>query len=155
MSTIKKLRIPITWIFAILLCCIILFSSSVWEDGTPFFSDLLFLIGTILVGMGTLGRLWCFLYIGGYKTKNLVTVGPYSISRNPLYFFSLLGGIGLGFASESLLIPTIVAVAFALYYPFVIRSEEKKLKKMHPNEFEVYINTTPVFFSKIIPFDRA
>jgi hypothetical protein len=60
-----------------------------------------------------------------------------------------MGGIGVGFASETLLIPTIIAVAFALYYPFVIRSEEKKLKKIYPKEFEVYINTTPVFFPKL------
>jgi hypothetical protein len=71
------------------------------------------------------------------------------MSRHPLYFFSLIGGVGVGFTSETLAIPAIVAVAFALYYPFVIRSEEKKLRETHPEEFEAYVKTTPAFFPKL------
>lgn len=146
---VEKLRIHLTRLFAGTLSCFILFSGSAWETQAPLLSSALFLIGIVLVAVATLGRLWCTLYIGGYKTKQLITVGPYSMSRHPLYFFSLIGGVGIGFASETFLIPAIIAVAFALYYPFVIRSEEKKLRKMHPGEFEAYAKTTPVFFPKI------
>jgi len=145
----EKLRIHMTRLFAGILSGIILFSGSAWEPRVSFLSSLFFFIGIILVGIGTLGRLWCTLYIGGYKTSKLITVGPYSMSRHPLYFFSLIGAIGVGFTSETLLIPTIVAVAFALYYPFVIRSEEKKLREVHPEEFEAYVKTTPAFFPKL------
>jgi hypothetical protein len=61
----------------------------------------------------------------------------------------LIGAIGVGFASETILIPAMVAVAFGLYYPFVIRSEEKRLRAIHPEAFEVYGKTTPVFFPKL------
>jgi protein-S-isoprenylcysteine O-methyltransferase Ste14 len=146
---VEKLRIHLTRLFAGILSGIILFTNSAWETQAPFLSSVFFIIGITLVGIGTLGRMWCTLYIGGYKTNQLITVGPYSMSRHPLYFFSLIGGVGVGFASETLLIPTFIAVAFALYYPFVIRSEEKKLREMHPEGFEAYVKRTPVFFPKL------
>jgi len=126
---IEKQRILMTRLLAGILCCIILFSNSAWETQAPLLSSLIFLAGLVLVAIATLGRLWCTLYIGGYKTRQLITVGPYSVSRHPLYFFSLMGGVGVGFASETLSIPAAIAVAFALYYPFVIRSEEKSCGK--------------------------
>ncbi|GIS42766.1 MAG: hypothetical protein Ct9H90mP15_08060 [Candidatus Neomarinimicrobiota bacterium] len=30
------------------------------------------------------------LYVEGFKTKKLITEGPYSMVRNPLYFFTVL-----------------------------------------------------------------
>ena len=99
---IKKFRIQLTQIFVIILMGTITVSSSAWEIKTPFFSTILFFIGIILVGIASFGRLWCSLYIAGYKTDNLVTEGPYSMCRNPLYFFSFIGALGVGFASETL-----------------------------------------------------
>jgi protein-S-isoprenylcysteine O-methyltransferase Ste14 len=146
---IQKLRIRISQIFAVLLIAIIALSSSYWEVQAPFVTSILYILGCILVGIASVGRLWCSLYISGYRTSTLITVGPYSMCRNPLYFFSLLGAIGVGLASESLLIPTIIAVAFALYYPSVIQGEEAKLRTLHGGEFETYFKTTPRFFPKI------
>ena len=145
----EKLRIHMTRLFAAILSGIILFSGSAWEPQLPLLNSLFFLIGIILVAIGTLGRLWCTLYIGGYKTRQLITVGPYSMSRHPLYFFSLIGAIGVGFISKTLLIPAMVGVAFGLYYPFVIRSEEKKLRAIHLEAFEAYVKATPAFFPKL------
>jgi steroid 5-alpha reductase family enzyme len=109
----------------------------------------LFLVGILLVGVGAVGRAWCSLYIAGYKTSTLVTEGPYSISRNPLYLFSLIGLVGVGLCSETLLIPAILAMGFALYYPAVIRQEEKKLLRLHAEAFQEYMATTPRFLPKL------
>ncbi len=145
----KKLRITISRIFIVLLLFLICFSSRLLEEKAPFVTSMLFFSGAILVGAASIGRAWCSLYIAGYKTDKLITQGPYSMCRNPLYFFSFLGAIGVGFATETLLIPLIVFFAFAIYYPFVIKSEEKRLMEVHGNEFEVYLKNVPCFFPKI------
>ena len=146
---IEKLRIHISQIFSVLLVVIICLSENSWEYKAPFVTTVLFFLGAVLVGIASIGRLWCSIYIAGYKTKNLITEGPYSMCRNPLYFFSFLGAIGVGFASETFLLPLVILFAFACYYPFVIKSEEAKLKKKHKNEFKIYFDNVPRFFPKI------
>src|SRR4030043_2332545 len=146
---VEKLRIRISQIFAVVLVLLICVSGSSWEDKAPFVTSVLSLLGAVLVGIGSIGRLWCSVYIAGYKTDHLVTQGPYSMCRNPLYFFSLLGALGVGFASESFLIPVIILIGFAAYYPLVIKSEEAELEKLHKNEFEMYFKKVPRFFPKI------
>jgi len=138
-------RKMITWIFAFVLIIIILFSESHWEK-ISIFSDIFFLVGAILVGISTIGRLWCSMYISGYKTNTLITIGPYSMCRNPLYLFSLLGAVGVGLATESLILPFIIFICFLIYYPFVIREEEKRLSQIHGKEFQNYCRKTPRFF---------
>ena len=133
---------------AIFFLIVILFSSSRWE-GLSFTSNVLFLFGCILVGIASLGRLWCSIYIAGYKNDTLVTLGPYSISRNPLYFFSMIGAAGVGLATETLLIPLALVLLFLIYYPNVIRSEEKRLLSIHGAKYEEYRDNTPFFFPKI------
>jgi protein-S-isoprenylcysteine O-methyltransferase Ste14 len=44
------------------------------------------------------------------KIEELVTVGPYSVMRNPLYFFFILGGIGVGAQSGSVVVALICGV---------------------------------------------
>ena len=145
----EKLRIRISQIFAGLLVVLICISSSLWEDKAPFVTTVLFLLGAVLIGIASLGRLWCSVYIAGYKTDHLVTQGPYSMCRNPLYFFSLLGALGVGLASETLLIPFVILIAFVGYYPLVIKSEEAELIRLHKSEFEIYLKEVPRFFPKI------
>lgn len=60
--------------------------------------------GRVLIAICILGRCWCTLYIGGRKGETLVSVGPYSLCRNPLYFFSFVGAAGVGAQTGSLLI---------------------------------------------------
>jgi protein-S-isoprenylcysteine O-methyltransferase Ste14 len=146
---IEKLRIHISQIFAVLLVVLICVSRSLWEDKLPLVTTVLFFLGAVLVGIASLGRLWCSVYIAGYKTDHLITQGPYSISRNPLYFFSLLGALGVGFASESFLIPVLILIGFVAYYPLVIKSEEAEMAKLHKREFEMYFKKVPRFFPKI------
>jgi protein-S-isoprenylcysteine O-methyltransferase Ste14 len=144
----EKLRIHMTWIFALLFISMILFSSSKWEPRFPLLNAFLSILGIFLAATASVGRLWCSLYIGGYKRERLITVGPYSMCRNPLYFFSLLGGIGVGLASESFTLPLMILCGFCLYYPFVILSEQKQLSNIHRKEYDTYLRTTPAFFPK-------
>jgi protein-S-isoprenylcysteine O-methyltransferase Ste14 len=121
-----------------------LISKSRWEDSLV--GPALFLAGAVLIGFAVVGRLWCSMYISGYKSGTLITEGPYSMSRNPLYFFSFLGAVGAGLATETFLIPICLLLAFAFYYPMVIKAEQKKLAGIHGQSFSNYCKKTPVFF---------
>ncbi|MBU0730594.1 MAG: isoprenylcysteine carboxylmethyltransferase family protein [Proteobacteria bacterium] len=146
---ILKARLPVSIGFTALLVFMVLFSTSIWETTHPVVEISLFVSACFLVGIASLGRLWCSLYIAGYKLDTLVIHGPYSMCRNPLYFFSFLGGIGCGLATETLFIPLIIISFFTLYYPLVIKSEEIELRKIHKQALDDYLNKTPAFFPKI------
>lgn len=141
----RKYRILLTRIFAVLLIGTILTFETRWQDGS-LVSGSLFLLGVVLIGVAVVGRLWCALYISGYKSNTLITTGPYSISRNPLYFFSFLGAIGIGLTTECFTLPIFITVCFAILYPAVIKSEENKLAGLYKEVHAEYCKKTPIFF---------
>ena len=147
-SISERCRIVLSWFFVLIMGAVVLFAWS-REEKVSILSTILFAAGCTLAGVASLGRLWCSLYISGYKSNTLVVVGPYSLCRNPLYFFSLLGSIGVGLTTETFSIPLIVFVAFSVYYPIVIRREETRLLELHGEKFESYCRMTPSFFPKL------
>ncbi len=99
--------------------------------------------GFLCVALAVLGRLWCSLFIAGRKDAELVTSGPYSLCRHPLYALSVLGALGLALASRSLL-PGVAAVW--LVSMLVIRAmaiEELQLAQAFPAQFRAYLAATP------------
>jgi protein-S-isoprenylcysteine O-methyltransferase Ste14 len=137
-------RILVSRLFGVAFFLIVLASESVHE-GTVF-EAVLFLAGLVLVGIATVGRLWCSLYVSGYKDTELITTGPYSVSRNPLYFFSLLGFAGIGFATETVTLGIALPLITAIGYPAVIKREEHQLRERFGTAFEAYCARTPRFF---------
>ncbi len=153
-SKIEKYRMILSRIAAIIVMFMIFFTESFWETENEMVTFFLFLAGVALVGIGSLGRMWCSLYIAGYKDDKLVMDGPYSLCRNPLYFFSMIGAFGVGFATETFTFPVIFIVLFALYYPFVIKKEEDRLKRLFGVAFEEYKLQVPRFFPRISNFSE-
>jgi protein-S-isoprenylcysteine O-methyltransferase Ste14 len=142
------MRILISRIFVVAVALLLFVSDSQWQ-GCAWMQAGLSLIAALLVGVGTLGRMWCSMYIAGRKKAQLVTSGPYGMCRNPLYFFSLLGAVGLGCATGTLTIPALIALAFAVYYPGTIKGEEAELAKRHGEPFQAYLKAVPVFFPRL------
>jgi protein-S-isoprenylcysteine O-methyltransferase Ste14 len=140
-------RIRMSQLFVLLIMVLLAVSESRWER--TFMDAVLFLFGAVLVGAATMGRLWCSLYIAGYKEGTLITIGPYSISRNPLYFFSFVGAVGLGLATETFTFGVLFALWFALFYPAVIRGEEQRLREVHGARFADYARRVPRFFPRL------
>ena len=136
-------RILVSRVFAALLIAVVLSTES-RQEGT-LTATLLFMSGLVLIGIATVGRLWCSLYISGYKDNELITVGPYSVSRNPLYFFSFLGFTGVGLATETITLAIVLPVFFAVLYPFVIRREEGSLRARFGTVFDEYCARVPRF----------
>lgn len=139
------MRILFTRLYVALLAELILFSTSHWHPG-PFGGAGILLAALVLTSAAAVGRLWCSLYIAGYKKSCLVTDGPYAMCRNPLYFFSLLGATGVAILTHTFTIPLLVLISFAVYYPNVIRAEEADLTRIHGAPFEAYRKAVPAFF---------
>ena len=150
----EKYRIVISRIVAVFVLFFIVISKSRWETENEMFSFILLFIGIVLAGIASLGRMWCSLYIAGYKNKQLITKGPYSLCRNPLYFFSMVGGIGVGFCTETLVFPILLITLFLCYYPFVIKSEERRLRSLFGPVFEEYTRKVPAFFPNISKYEE-
>lgn len=117
-----------------------------WQHRQPVFEHGLRWIGWILLGLGVIGRCWCGSYISGYKNNRLIMDGPYSLCRNPLYFFSFLAGLGLMFITETLMMPAAFCVVYLTYYAQVIRSEEQYLASLHGVSFADYLQLVPRFW---------
>jgi protein-S-isoprenylcysteine O-methyltransferase Ste14 len=105
-------------------------------------------IGFVLITMCILGRTWSSLYIGGRKIEELVTVGPYSVMRNPLYFFSILGGAGVGAQSGSVVVALICGVLAYIVFYVVVLQEEKVLLERYGDVYRRFMARVPRFFPK-------
>jgi protein-S-isoprenylcysteine O-methyltransferase Ste14 len=140
---LQQHRILVSRLFVAVFFAAIVLCESALEGSLA--ATLLFLLGVVLVGVATVGRLWCSLYISGNKDSELVTVGPYSVSRNPLYFFSLVGFIGVGLATEALTFACALGAFFAIVYPLIIAAEERALAARFGQSFADYCARTPRF----------
>lgn len=152
-NVFEKYRVGFSKLILIVLGIGLLFVGSKWEE-TPLIGSILFLGACILVGVASLGRLWCTLYISGYKDNTLVMVGPYSLCRNPLYFFSLLGAVGVALATRTITVPLLALVLFSIYYPLVIKGEELRLSDIHKERFAEYRRTIPAFLPSLAKFEE-
>jgi protein-S-isoprenylcysteine O-methyltransferase Ste14 len=109
----------------------------------PYIHSLVDLVAYGLVTAASVGRLWCSLYVRGRKSKYLCQDGPYSVCRNPLYLFSLLGVMGVALSSERLPLMIVLPVLSSGYYLAVIRSEEKRLRALFGGKYEAYCARVP------------
>lgn len=117
----EKLRLPLSRAASAVAVFFLLFTSSRWEGRELMVTTMLFTVGMVLVAIGSLGRMWCSVYIAGYKDRTLITQGPYSVCRNPLYFFSTFGALGVGCCTETFTFPLALLALMIVYYPLVIQ----------------------------------
>ncbi|RVD09258.1 MAG: isoprenylcysteine carboxylmethyltransferase family protein [Mesorhizobium sp.] len=101
-------------------------------------------IALILIGIG--GRLWSILYIGGRKSAEVVTTGPYSVMRNPLYFFSTVAAVGIGTQTGSAIVAVASAVLCAAAFHIVTLREERHLTTVLGAPYKDYVARVPRFF---------
>lgn len=140
-SGFEKARRTLTAIAAILFVCVALLNRPPSDRET--LNETLEYLGFGLLIVATLGRIWSAAYLSGRKSQELCVTGPYSISRNPLYFFSMLGAVGVTALAESVVLILVVFCLFQLFYAFVIRHEERRLRAIFGQEFENYCRRVP------------
>ena len=101
--------------------------------------------GMMLIIACVLGRCWAILYIGGNKNARLVTMGPYSLCRNPLYLFSIMGVVGFGFMIQSLVYAVVLTSITFLTLLQAASKEEAYLSDKFVEDYVAYKNSTPRF----------
>ena len=106
------------------------------------------LAGVAVIGLSVLIRVLSSVYLAGYKNHQLVTRGPYGLSRNPLYVGWLVGACGLGLAvGSSILAIVLPAVIFSIYTRAILL-EEKRLSAQFPRVWQDYAASTPRWLGK-------
>jgi len=112
-----------------------------------------------IVGIsGWLLRVWGSSYIGSktvhaheVRTDKLVTCGPFSYSRNPLYLGSTL--MPIGFFPELTPIGFVFLVtATLLLHLYFISKEEDAMLKTYGDAFNKYLASIPKLFPTFKPF---
>ena len=79
----------------------------------------------------------------------LVGVGPYSVVRNPLYVFSILGAAGIGCSTGSLVIGIVFAAITFMVFHTVVLSEEAYLREKFGPEFDEYAGKAPRWIPRL------
>jgi len=122
--------------------------TSRWPEGS-FIHETIEWAGIVLIGLCVAGRTWCSLYIGGRKNFELVQDGPYSLVRNPLYVFSIMGATGAGAQMGSI----VAALAYGLVtwaiFLWMARVEELSMRKNFDEAYQAYAAKVPRLWPRL------
>lgn len=145
---LNQTRIRDTKIILLITAFFVLFTKPTFNDDS-ITHEVLDFLGYFLIGLCALGRLYSTAFLGGHKNKNLITDGPYSVVRNPLYSFSLLGIIGAALITNQIFIIIALPILFYIIYTRLIQREEGFLKNEFGQDYTDYLTTTPRLFPKL------
>ena len=117
-------------------------------EGRPWLQLALDSLGWASFVAGASLRIWATLYIGGHKGKQLVTEGPYSICRNPLYLGIFFLVLSVAFFLGSPLLAIGVSFALTAYLWTTVASEERRLAERQGETFRQYCEQVPRFWPR-------
>jgi len=141
---VERLRRPVSFVFGLGLCALVFSTRPSGFEGT--FHTFIKLTGYSLIFVACIGRIWCAIHITGRKNRELCQTGPYAFTRNPLYFFSFLGAVGVCLGAQACLEAALMALVFLVYYKFMIRTEERRLTTLFGADYQTYCQTVPRFW---------
>lgn len=132
--------------FALILTILVtLFSRQYWTEETVY-HEVFEIIGVIFVGICAMGRIYSTAFLGGHKNECLITHGIYSVLRNPLYFFTLLGVTGIALISNHISVMIGLPLFFALMYRGLINREQAFLQEKFGQTYIDYTQSTSAMF---------
>jgi hypothetical protein len=117
----------------------------VTASGTP--TAGLFLIGAVIVVLGSAVRLWASGHIK--KNKALATDGPYAYVRHPLYVGNILLGVGFSLASGLWWSTPLFIGILVFFYPHAINIEDAKLRRLFGEDWEKWQAHTRALIPRI------
>ena len=139
---LNKNRILLSRLSALLSLLVILFTRPTFASGTPL-HEILTVLGYFMVAAAAMGRLYASVFIGGFKNQRLIDYGPFSVVRNPLYTFSLIGVLGISLISANIIVIVYLAIFFPLTYHFLIKREESFLEQEFGDDYRNYLQRVP------------
>lgn len=107
-------------------------------------------MGASLLASGLFLRLWASLYIVRNRNKRLVSSGPYSIIRNPLYVGNFTAVFGAMLITGSFAGTVMCFAGMMFVYYFTIKYEDARLEQHFSNEFVEFREKVP----RVIPSIR-
>ncbi|UCH92986.1 MAG: isoprenylcysteine carboxylmethyltransferase family protein [Candidatus Aminicenantes bacterium] len=110
-------------------------------------------VGFFFIIAGTFFRAWASGYIN--KDKELATEGPFSLTRNPLYFGNFVLGLGIAIAGNNLYSYAIFFGFYLLFFPFLMVLEHKRMKKKFGEAYRQYAEKLHSFFPKITKMKKG
>lgn len=146
--SLRKLRIVSLRLVFLPIVFVAVFVRPSWSLGstTGFvleFSGYLFLLAGLMI------RIWCTFYIGNRKSKEIISTGPYSICRNPLYVGTFLLAFGVGLCFENLLMLILVPAIIVPVHILTSRMEEGQLELKFGEPYRAYKQKVPRFWPRL------
>ncbi len=124
------------------LLALAIFTSTPWPRNS--ISGLVLeVLAVVLLIAAIVIRVWSALFISGRKSATLITEGPYSMVRNPLYCGSFCGAVAVCLATQNLLVVLVTLPLFLMGCDLVVRKEEAVLEAIHGEEFRRYKARVP------------
>ncbi len=144
----RKLRVVLVRLAFLPVIFVAIFVRPSWdpESTGAFFIEF---AGYMFLILGLSVRIWSILYVGGKKSQELVTDGPYSLCRNPLYVGTFLLTIGAGLCFENLLMLLTMLATIVPAHMMAARLEEKHLVAKFPQEYPLYTKKVPSFWPRV------
>jgi len=134
---------------SVVLAVVFLFiADSRWPDGGVMHEGIEW-VGISLIVICILGRTWSTLFIGGRKNNALIVEGPYSICRNPLYLFSIIGTTGVGAQFGSITVALVCGFFAWVVFLWTTLREEAALLEAFGDTYRRYVERVPRFWPKI------
>lgn len=147
-TRLNRRRIQYSWLSIAVAILVITFSKPLIPYNLPL-HEIIEFAGYFLVAVCALGRVYTSAFLGGFKNTRLITHGPFSVVRNPLYLFSLIGIVGLALNGGHVLVAVFLVGVFATMYWQLIRREERFLLAEFGDDYRDYMARTPRLLPKL------
>jgi protein-S-isoprenylcysteine O-methyltransferase Ste14 len=141
----QRKRLVVVRAAAAVAIALLLFAKPFLSEGSSG-HEFVELLGFCLVLICVGGRLWSILYVGGKKNDELISMGPFSMTQNPLYFFSTVGAVGIGLIYGSVLAAVALGIASFIIFRVTARKEAEYLLGKFGPVYRAYSQRTPRFW---------
>ncbi len=116
-------------------------------------------VGVLFIAVGEFLRIWAVGYAGASTrartlgaARDLVTTGPYSYVRNPLYLGNFLLSLGVCFVANVYWLVAVLVVGYFFQYLPIIVVEEAYLKESCGPVYQAYQEQVPRFIPQFHPY---